>query len=288
MTITAPLVSAHDRVATDMTVLMCRPEYFTVSYRINPWMDPESPTDTAKAVAQWEHLRSTFVQLSFDVREISPMQGLPDMVFAANGGLVIDGVAYTAKFHYEQRQAEGPAYGEWFAAEGLAVHEAASINEGEGDFLPVGNVILAGHGFRTDPGSHQEIAQIFGREVVSLRLVRPEFYHLDTALTILDRRVGHEHVAYLPGAFDEASLTELRRRFPDAIEVEEADAAVFGLNAVSDGLHVITATRATGFQTQLREHGYSPIGVDLSELLLGGGSAKCCTLELRGMPGRES
>jgi N-dimethylarginine dimethylaminohydrolase len=41
------------------------------------------------------------------------------------------------------------------------------------------------------------------------------------------------------------------------------------------------ASRATGFAAQLREHGYTPIGVDLSELLRGGGGVKCCTLELR-------
>jgi len=29
--------------ATKPSVLMCRPEYFTVSYRINPWMHPEDP-----------------------------------------------------------------------------------------------------------------------------------------------------------------------------------------------------------------------------------------------------
>jgi UDP-N-acetylmuramate--alanine ligase len=31
----------------------------------------------------------------------------------------------------------------------------------------------------------------------------------------------------------------------------------------------------------LADRGYNPIGVDLSELLLGGGGVKCCTLELR-------
>jgi N-dimethylarginine dimethylaminohydrolase len=32
----------------------------------------------------------------------------------------------------------------------------------------------------------------------------------------------------------------------------------------------------------LRERGYVPVGVDLSELLKAGGSVKCCTLEIRG------
>ena len=282
MTITAPSQRAT-RVATPLTVLMCRPSHFTVSYRINPWMNPDSPTDTSRAVAQWEALRDAYKQLKFEVHEIDPIHGLPDMVFAANGGLVIDGVAYTASFHYPQRQPEGPAYATWLHGAGYDVRHASVVNEGEGDFLAVGDIILAGHGFRTDPASHDEAARVFGRKVVALRLVRPEFYHLDTALAVLDGRPGHEHIAYLPGAFDADSLALLRDRFPDAIEVSEEDAAVFGLNAVSDGLHVITAARATGFHDQLREHGYEPIGVDLSELLLGGGGVKCCTLALRGL-----
>lgn len=281
MTITAPSPRAT-RLATPLTVLMCRPSHFTVAYRINPWMDPNSPTDTALAVAQWERLRATYVGLGFDVHEIAPIDGLPDMVFAANGGLVIEGIAYTASFHYPQRQPEGPAYANWLAEAGYDVRHASVVNEGEGDFLAIGDVILAGHGFRTNPASHDEAAEVFGREVIALRLVRPEFYHLDTALAVLDDRPGHEHVAYLPGAFDAASLAVLRDRFPGAIEVSEEDAAAFGLNAVSDGLHVVTAERATGFHEQLREHGYQPIGVDLTELLLGGGGAKCCTLALRG------
>ena len=284
MTITAPSQRAT-RVATPLTILMCRPSHFTVTYRINPWMNPDSPTDTARAVAQWESLRDVYEGLGFDVHQIEPIDGLPDMVFAANGGLVIDGVAYTASFHYPQRQPEGPAYATWLDQAGYDVRYASVVNEGEGDFLAIGDVILAGHGFRTDPASHEEAARVFGREVVALRLTRPEFYHLDTALAVLDDRPGHEHVAYLPGAFDADSLEELRSRFPGAIEVSEEDAAVFGLNAVSDGLHVVTAERATGFQAQLRDHGYEPIGVDLSELLLGGGGAKCCTLELRGPEG---
>lgn len=73
----------------------------------------------------------------------------------------------------------------------------------------------------------------------------------------------------------------LRARYPDAI-IDRADGAVFGLNAASDGRHVLISPRATGFARQLRERGYTPVPVDLSELLLGGGGIKCCTLELRG------
>ena len=265
------------RTATSRTVLMCRPSYFTVVYRINPWMDPELPTDTALAVRQWETLHQTYLDLGFDVQLIDPIDGLPDMVYAANGGFVIDNIAYGAKFTHAERQPEGPAYMDWFGAAGFDVRVPVEINEGEGDFLLVKGLILAGTGFRSASNSHEEVSDIFGREVVTLTLINPSFYHLDTAIAVLD----DQNIAYLPSAFDEASLARLRELFPDALIVTEEDAAVLGLNSFSDGYNVVIAARAKDFERQLRERGYNPIGVDLSELLLGGGGVKCCTLELR-------
>ncbi|PPL19694.1 N-dimethylarginine dimethylaminohydrolase [Microterricola pindariensis] len=269
------------RKAVARSVLMCKPEYFTVVYRINPWMDPALPTDTSLAVRQWQTLYDVYISLGFDVQLIDPIDGLPDMVYAANGGMVIDGIAYGASFTHPERQPEGPAYMEWFADNGFEVAVPEEINEGEGDFLLVGDTILAGTGFRSDSRSHQELGRVYNREVVTLTLINPSFYHLDTALAVLDSTPGQEHIAYLPSAFDEASLAILAERYPDAIIVTETDAAILGLNSYSDGLNVVIASRAKDFERQLIEHGYNPIGVDLSELLLGGGGVKCCTLELR-------
>jgi N-dimethylarginine dimethylaminohydrolase len=283
MTLTEPTLSAPVRTASKRTVLMCRPDFFTVVYRINPWMDPALPTDTGLAVAQWQSLYDTYVGLGFDVHLVDPIDGLPDMVYAANGGFVLDGIAYGASFTYPQRQPEGPAYMDWFGANGFEVREPQNINEGEGDFLLVGDSILAGTGFRSASNSHEEIGEIFGREVVTLTLVDPSFYHLDTAIAVLDPAPGFEdpNIAYLPSAFDEASRAVLATRYPDAILVTAEDASVLGLNSFSDGYNVVIASRAVDFERQLRERGYNPIGVDLSELLLGGGGVKCCTLELR-------
>ncbi|QHF25789.1 N-dimethylarginine dimethylaminohydrolase [Rathayibacter sp. VKM Ac-2804] len=277
MTDTAVLATAPTRTAVSKTILMCRPEHFTVVYRINPWMDPQVPTDTALAVRQWQTLYDTYVGLGFDVQLIEPEAGLPDMVYAANGGFVIDGIAYGASFTYPERQPEGPAYMDWFRGAGFDVRVPEEVNEGEGDFLLVGERILAGTGFRSASDSHAEVARIFGREVVTLELVNPSFYHLDTAIAVLD----DTNIAYLPSAFSEEGNRVLRELYPDAILVSEEDASVLGLNSFSDGLNVVIASRAVGFERQLRERGYNPIGVDLSELLLGGGGVKCCTLELR-------
>lgn len=272
------------RSASQRTILMCRPDFFTVDYSINPWMHPHVPTDTARAVRQWEALYNTYLGLGFEIKLIDPIQGLPDMVYSANGGFVLDGIAYGAAFSYPQRMPEGPAYMEWFEANDFSVVEPKHTNEGEGDILLVGDVILAGTGFRSDTASHKEIAEVFNREVITLTLVNPNFYHLDTAVAVLDPApMPNEaaNIAYLPSAFDDRSLAILRERYPDAIIVSEDDASILGLNSYSDGYNVVIASRAKGFEEQLRTRGYNPIGVDLSELLLGGGGVKCCTLELR-------
>lgn len=257
--------------------LMCSPDHFDVVYAINPWMEPEKPTDTRLAVAQWERLRSLYLGLGHTVELIDPVAGLPDMVFAANGATVVDGKVLAARFRHAERADEGPAYAAWFRDRGYEVLDGAHINEGEGDYLVTGDRILAGTGFRTDRRSHAEAQRLLGRPVVTLELVDPRFYHLDTALAVLD----HEEVMYYPAAFTPESRATLRELYPDAIEATEDDAAVFGLNAVSDGRHVLLPEQATHLIDALWSRGFVPIGVDLSELLKSGGSSKCCTLEIR-------
>ena len=279
--------TATERVQQHRRYLMCRPSHFTVSYSINPWMEPSRPTDTDLAVKQWQTLYDTYIALGHEIELIDPLEGLPDMVYTANGGFVIDGIAYGPKFRFRERAAEAPAFIDWFAANGFEVAEPVEVNEGEGDFLLVGETILAGTGFRSTGDSHREVGEVFSREVVSLTLTDPRFYHLDTAISVLDPVEGpggveKANIAYLPTAFDEKSQAILRERYPDAIRVSDADGAVFGLNSASDGKNVIISPRAVGFEAQLRERGYTPVMVDLSELLLGGGGIKCCTLELRG------
>jgi N-dimethylarginine dimethylaminohydrolase len=66
-----------------------------------------------------------------------------------------------------------------------------------------------------------------------------------------------------------------------ALLVSATDAAAFGLNSVSDGHNVIVPPAAKQLATDLTALGYNPIPLDLSELLKGGGGAKCCTLEIR-------
>jgi N-dimethylarginine dimethylaminohydrolase len=204
------------------------------------------------------------------------------MVFAANGGLTVGGRTYGAKFRHPERQAEAAAFTAFLRHAGHDVVDPVHTNEGEGDFLVLGSMILAGTGFRTSLEAHVEAAEVLDRPVVSLELVDPRFYHLDTALAVLDDGTGDApaDIAYYPGAFSPHSRRTLRDLFPDALVVSELDALVLGLNAVSDGLHVVLPSAAIELADALRGRGYVPVPVDLGELLKSGGSVKCCTMEL--------
>jgi len=270
-----PFTSAP-RAATQRRYVMCRPDHFDVQYAINVWMDPSQPVDQARALQQWETLRATYLDLGHEVELLDPVAGLPDMVFSANGGFVIDDVALGARFREQVRADEAPAHRDFLRSRGIQVHEPQAVNEGEGDFAYAGDVILAGTGFRSDPGAFAELESVFDRPVVALELTDPRFYHLDTALAVL----APDLVAYLPSAFTPESRAELEHRFPDAILATEHDALVLGLNAVSDGRHVILASQAVDLPQQVSAAGFIPVPVDVSELKRAGGGVKCATMEL--------
>jgi N-dimethylarginine dimethylaminohydrolase len=268
--------SSAERLPTQRRYLMCPPTFFEVGYAINPWMDTGVPVDRELALRQWQSLHDTYVSLGHQVEVLHPVEGLPDMVFAANGALVIGQRALGARFRFPQRAAEAEAHAAWLRSIGIDVVEPEHENEGEGDFLVVGDTVLAGHGFRTALAAHAQAELVLDRPFVSLLLVDPRFYHLDTAVAVLDDST----IAYYPGAFTAGGRRVLQALFPDALVASEADACVLGLNVVSDGRHVVLPEQAVDLAESVRQKGFEPIPLDLSELLKAGGSVKCCTLEL--------
>jgi N-dimethylarginine dimethylaminohydrolase len=266
---------------------MCPPTYFDVSYAINPWMNPTVAVDRVRAGEQWSRLVAAYRAAGHRVDLLDPVPGLPDMVFAANGATVVDGAVLPARFAHPERAAEAAAHAAWHARNGIlygarTTAVPVAVNEAEGDFAVLSSTVLAGHGFRTTLAAHRELAGLTGREVVSLELVDPRFYHLDVALAVLD--ADRDQIAYYPPAFSPAAQAVLADRFPDAVLADDADAYAFGLNAVGDGRHVFLPPGAVHLCAALAARGYLPVEIDLGELLRGGGSVKCCTQEIHTSP----
>lgn len=264
------------------TILMCPPDYFEVDYIINPWMDGHSGSlDLALARTQWEGLRAALSECA-EVELLEPRPGLPDLVFTANAGFVYGERAVPSHFMPHERRPEEPFLRAWFEARGFDVRVLPDnlAFEGAGDALidRGGPWLWAGYGFRTELEAHQHLARWFDLELVSIRLVDPRFYHIDTCLCPLDGG----YLLYHPPAFDQASRAEIERRVPrdKLIPVSVENAGHFACNAVNVGERIFMNRTSGQLLEALKARGFHVTQLGLSEFLKAGGSAKCLTLKL--------
>lgn len=65
---------------------MCEPLYYDVMYKINPWMG--GVVDRKLAYEQWTNLKNAVESCGVEVKVVKQVEGLPDMVFICDSGLV--------------------------------------------------------------------------------------------------------------------------------------------------------------------------------------------------------
>jgi len=261
---------------------MCAPAHYGVEYVINPWMAGNiNRVSHENAVKQWEGLRAHLNELA-EIELVKPAPGLPDMVFTANGGLVVERKAVVSRFLYRERQDESSHFRKWFERAGFEVSDlVADVPfEGEGDALPdpERGLIWAGYGMRTDLGVHPVLAELLEMRVVSLRLADERFYHLDTCLCPLERG----YLVYYPRAFDADSILQIEQLAPieKRIAVSEDDAAAFACNMINIGDNVVLNRAGPELKERLGEAGFNVIETPLDEFMKAGGAAKCLVLRL--------
>lgn len=260
-------------------ILMVAPRHFSILYEINPWMSRKVSVCAIDAERQWTALYNTVRgELGAEVVLAEPEPGLPDMVFTANAGLVYRDVAILSNFRHPERQGEREQFKRWFMENGFRVEELPQelSFEGEGDALFAGDTLFAGYFWRSDVRTHALLAESLGVRVLSLQLIDPYFYHLDTCFCVLDA----ETVAYVPSAFDDYGQRVIEANIPNRIIIQPEEARHFAANALVLGRRVALNTKCPQFEATLREHGFEPFATPLYEFLKAGGSAKCLTLHL--------
>ena len=99
--------------------LVCQPVDYDVRYKINPWMDLTQVPQKAVAAAQWTNLHHHLIRLGAWLEYVPHEQGLPDMVFTANAGLIRGKQVVLARFRYKERQGEEAHFKAWFEANGF-------------------------------------------------------------------------------------------------------------------------------------------------------------------------
>jgi N-dimethylarginine dimethylaminohydrolase len=270
---------------TGPAFLMCPPTLYDVNYVINPWMEGNVKHSSRRnATRQWERLHAALAGLA-RVELVRQQAGSPDMVFTANAGLVSRGVVALSRFLHPERQGEEPHFRKWFDDSGFAVRELPRDVpfEGEGDalFEADNSRLWAGHGIRSRELSHAYLQETWGVEVISLRLIDPRFYHLDTCFCPL----FGGYILYYPQAFDAASQAKIASRYASEkrIEVSVQDALRFACNAINVGTTILLNEVSAQLTCCLEGHGFSVIQVPLTEFLKAGGAAKCLVLRLSEM-----
>lgn len=256
-------------------VLMCSPDFFAVRYSINPWMHVGS-VDQEKAKMQWQQLVGTLQQLGVFVETISQVAEFPDMVFAADQGIVRDKSVVLSTFRYPERQGETTHYRQWFTENGYQIHHTKGYYEG-GDLLAFQGEFFLGTGFRSQEESAIFLSQILSTQVHQLTLCDEHFYHLDTCLFPLDEKTAF----YYPKAFSAASLQTLQQQIPTLIELTDDEAYGFSANALRVGDHVLISAGNQSFTKKINDLGYVPIAIDISEFIKAGGGIHCLVLCLQ-------
>lgn len=271
---------------------MSAPDFYEVSYRINPWMEPERWLPSARQLGDearqgWQRLKSTYEQLGAVVEVQAPAAGLPDMVFTANAAMVLDRKVLLARFACAERRGEEAHDRAFFDAlhargvlDEIVEPPAGMLFEGAGDaqWDARRELLWVGHGQRTSGGMHRVISEIYSVAAEPLHLVDPRFYHLDTCLCLLP---GGEALFY-PPAFSADSCARLRGRIgPDLlIEASHEDAHHLAVNAVGLGRDVVMCHASARLRAVLSERGYRTHVVPLEPFNRSGGGTYCLTLRL--------
>lgn len=270
--------------------LMAWNREFQVQSEINPWMvGNKQQVNPIGAVTQWEQLVSTLydcgASLSFmDVNDKS----VPDIVFTANAGLVINGRVLVSNFRHQERKREQFYDFDYFTSQLFGEYKAVTVTAKHATFEGAGDALLdnkgrlfMGFGFRSSLEAKQEIELAFPEVLVRpLQLVDPRFYHLDTCFCPLEGANGETAVMYYPGAFDDYGNYVVHNCFDSdkIIELTEDEAVVFTCNAVQVKNNMVLSECSTRVEKELEKLGLKVRRTPLGEFMKSGGQAKCLTL----------
>jgi len=261
---------------------MCPPTFFDVREPKNPHMG--LPIDRVRAQQEWDNLRRSLQNLGLKVELIDPVEGLDDMVFAANQVFVgnhssVGKFIVPSRMRYASRQKEVPFYVAWFRRHGYKVIELdlkGEYLEGHGDLLwhPDRSRIWAAYGFRSTRGGVERFSaamQELGIEVTPLELVDSHCYHLDTCLCPF----GTGSALVYPGGFTGASLEAIRNGFPRIYELSREEAVQFMGNGIVVNGSFLTPRLTQSLARILAQEGLTPVLIETAEFEKSGGSLFC-------------
>jgi N-dimethylarginine dimethylaminohydrolase len=245
--------------------------------------------DLERARSQFEGLVATLRGAGASVELLDPVEGLPDLVFTANAGIVDGNRFVPSRFLHRERQGETPVDEAWFASHGFEIVELAGDDafEGAGDALPFGldmtedgitahPVLVSGYRTRSSVKAHAALSEALGVPVRSVELTDDRYYHLDLVFCPLDSR----HALVAPQGLDRFGIKVLQQLVPEPVWLEDEEAASFSANSVVIGNVVVMPACTPRLGRILESLGFEIALTPVDEFLKAGGGCRCLTLAL--------
>ena len=259
--------------------LLCPPVYFDIEYSINPWMHIEEKVNRSDVLNEYRHLKKLYDKLNVPYDELTPTNGLPDQVYITDTGHPTGKLFIKSNFRYGQRKPESTITATYFEKKGYAVYNLPpSVSfEGQGDLIMADHTYFMGWGQRSSYEAEEYLAHALQKEVVTLQLTNPNFFHLDTCFAPLAPDVA----IYYPDAFTEDGRQILDEYFEDLIPLNKNDADAFACNLINIDNHIIVNEKISDkLQKTFERYGFTVHGLKMKEYLKGGGSVKCVSLQI--------
>lgn len=268
--------------------LLCPPQHFGVLYEINPWMHDaasgEVAVDVDRALDQWHTLHRTLLAAGAEVDTIDQPEGVPDLVFTANAGL-LDATRrrfVPSHFRHPERQPETDVFAAWFDERGWDVARLPDDvdHEGAGDALPFGpagdRVLLSGYRPRSDVIAGNHLTGLLGVPVRSVELVDERLYHLDLTFCPLDDR----RALCAPLGWDAYGRKVVEALVPEPLWLTDDEALAFCANSVVVDDRIIMPSCPPRLGRRLEAWGFEVAVCPVDEFLKAGGGCRCLTLAL--------
>ena len=229
-----------------------------------------TPVDVGLALRQWARYVETVERAGWEILEVPPADDCPDAVFVEDTVVMFRNLAVITNPGADVRKPEVTAVQRMVGSLGYslnAITEPGTLDGG--DVLKVGNTVYVGRGGRTNAEGVRQLRHILeplGAIVVAVPLDR--VLHLKSAVTALpDGTI----IGYPPLVDDPAVFPQFR-----AVP-EEPGAHVVLLG----GDRLLVAASAPKSAEFLRELGYDPVEVDISEFEKLEGCVTCLSVRLR-------
>ena len=263
-------------------VIMCPPVHFEIKTPINAvqakWHRLGRGPDPVERLRQYNAVKDALIKNSVDVWEISPSKEFPYQVFTRDAGVVAEAGAIVGRFKFDLRIGEERELTEMLERRKLKIAykcKAPGVFEG-GDFMFLNNACAyVGIGDRTDAVAFDQLkTRMPNLELHPVYL--PEGYlHLDVVLNIISPDTA---LAYTE-ALSDPILKHLEASGFRIIPIPESEQETMGTNGLSiGGQTLITASCNRSTNEKLRKHGFTPIEIEMSEIIKGGGGPRCMTL----------